>query len=517
MSLVTGKVVAVRGQVVEVTFTGDKPNVHDILVLEQDQLTKMEVYTSAGADSYYCLLLTSSNTIPRGANVINTRKPVTIPVGQELLGRVVDLFGNPRDKGPQIQTQENWPIYRDAPLYAEVSVPKEVLITGIKGIDLFCPILRGGKIGLFGGAGVGKTILLTEIIHNVIQLSPTEDNSKTLSVFAGIGERTREGQELVESLESGGVLPYATLVFGHMGENPAIRFLTGATALTVSEYFRDVLKKNVLFFADNVFRLAQAGNELSLLMNSIPSEDSYQATLASEMASFHERLASTKENSITSVEAIYVPNDDILDQGVQSILPYLDSTIILSRQIYQEGKLPAIDFIASTSSALSPDFVGQEHYKTALQAQSVLKKAVSIERIVQLIGENELNVEDQVIYKRAKILRAYFTQSFHTVEKQTGRKGKFVPIETTIKDTNDILSGVYDAVSEDRFMFIGEAKEAMGPIAIGQAPLPQQQNAQQPQQAPQQNTPPQQTPPAQPQQAPQQTPQTPSQPEPDKQ
>lgn len=498
MSLVTGKVVAVKGQVVEVTFAGDKPNVHDILVLEQDQLTKMEVYASAGADSYFCLLLTSSNTIPRGANIINTRKPVTIPVGEEILGRVLDLFGNPRDKGPQIQTAENWPIYRDTPLYAEVTVPKEILITGIKGIDLFCPILRGGKIGLFGGAGVGKTILLTEIIHNVIQLSPTKNDSKTLSVFAGIGERTREGQELVESLESGGVLPYATLVFGHMGENPAIRFLTGATALTIAEYFRDVLKKDVLFFADNVFRLAQAGNELSLLMNSIPSEDSYQATLASEMASFHERLASTRENSITSIEAIYVPNDDILDQGVQSILPYLDSTIILSRQIYQEGKLPAIDFIASTSSALAPEFVGQEHYKTALQTQSVLKKAVSIERIVQLIGENELNVEDQVIYKRAKLLRAYFTQSFHTVEKQTGRKGKFVPIETTIKDTNDILSGVYDAVSEEKFMFIGEAKEAVMPIAIGQAGLQQQSTQVQPapptmQQPPQQPSSPPQT------------------------
>lgn len=460
MSLITGKVIAVRGQVVEVSFSGDKPAVHDILVLEQDQLTKMEVYTSTGPDSYYCLLLTSSATISRGAKVINTRKPITIPVGQEILGRVLDLFGTPRDKGPQIQTAEQWPIYRDAPLYSDVTVPKEILVTGIKGIDLFCPILKGGKIGLFGGAGVGKTILLTEIIHNVIQMSPSSGETKTLSVFAGIGERTREGQELVESLQAGGVLPYATLIFGHMGENPAVRFLTGSTALTIAEYFRDVMKKDVLFFADNVFRLAQAGNELSLLMNSIPSEDSYQATLSSEMADFHERLASTKNNSITSIEAIYIPNDDILDQGVQSILPYLDSTIILSRLIYQEGKLPAIDFISSTSSALAPEFVSNDHYKTALHAQSVLKKAVSLERIVQLIGENELNAEDQILYKRAKLLRSFFTQSFFTVEKQTGRPGKFVPLETTIKDTSDILNGSYDKLSEDKFMFIGEAKEA---------------------------------------------------------
>lgn len=460
MSLVTGKVIAVKGQVIEVSFTGPKPAVHDVLILENNPLVKMEVYTSTGPDSYYCLLLTEGFAIARGAGVINTLKPVTIPVGPEVLGRVLDLFGNPRDKGPTIQTKDAWSIYRDTPMYSDISIPKEILATGVKGIDLFCPILKGGKIGLFGGAGVGKTILLTEIIHNIIQMSPTGNVQQTISVFAGIGERTREGQELVESLAAGGVLPYASLVFGHMGENPALRFLSGATAVTLAEYFRDVMKKDVLFFADNVFRLAQAGNELSLLMNTIPSEDSYQATLSSEMASFHERLASTNTNAITSIEAIYIPNDDILDQGVQSILPYLDSTIILSRNIYQEGRLPAIDFIASTSSALAPEFVSVEHYKTALQAQSVMKKALSLERIVSLIGENELNSDDQLLYKRSKILRAYFTQSFFTVEKQTGRPGKFVRLETTIKDTQDILNGVYDQLTEDKFMFIGEAKEA---------------------------------------------------------
>lgn len=460
MSLVSGKVVAVKGQVIEVTFTGEMPTVHDVLVLENNPLVKMEVYTSSGPASYFCLLLTEGSTIARGNGVINTLKPVTIPVGPEMLGRVVDLFGNPRDKGTQIMAKNFWPIYREAPLYNDISIPKQILVTGIKGIDLFCPILKGGKIGLFGGAGVGKTILLTEIIHNIIQMSPTGSAQKTLTVFAGIGERTREGEELVESLASGGVLPYATLVFGHMGENPALRFLTGATAITLAEYYRDVMKTDVLFFADNVFRLAQAGNELSLLMNSIPSEDTYQATLTSEMASFHERLASTNANTITSIEAIYIPNDDILDQGVQSILPYLDSTIILSRTIYQEGRYPAIDFIESSSSALTPEFVSVEHYKTALHAQSVMKKAVSLERIVSLIGEAELNVDDQLLYKRAKLLRAYFTQSFFTVEKQTGRRGKFVPLTVTIKDTDDILNGVYDKLTEDKFMLIGEAKEA---------------------------------------------------------
>lgn len=460
MSLVTGKIIAIKGQVVEVSFIGDMPTVHDVLVIENNPSVKMEVYTSSGPNSYYCLLLTDGPNIARGNGVINTLKPVTIPVGPELLGRVVDLFGNPRDKGTQIQTKDAWPIYREAPLYNDITTPKEILFTGIKGIDLFCPILKGGKIGLFGGAGVGKTILLTEIIHNIIQLSPTGSSQKTLSVFAGIGERTREGQELVESLGAGGVLPYSTLVFGHMGENPALRFLSGTTAITIAEYFRDVMKKDVLFFADNVFRLAQAGNELSLLMNTIPSEDSYQATLTSEMATFHERLSSTNENTITSVEAIYIPNDDILDQGVQSILPYLDSTIILSRNIYQEGRMPAIDFIASSSSALTPEFVSVEHYKAALHAQSVLKKALQLERIVSLIGESELNADDKKLYNRSKLLRAYFTQSFFTVEKQTGRTGKFVPLQTTIKDTNEILNGVYDSLTEDKFMLIGEANEA---------------------------------------------------------
>jgi F-type H+-transporting ATPase subunit beta len=458
MANIQGKVIAIRGQVVEVHFSGEKPSLHDIVVAESDPSIKMQVHSSSGRDRYYCLLLTDASSIARGAPIINTRKPIVIPVGEQLQGRVIDFAGNVRDGGNAIETKDSWPIFREGPIYSDIGTNQQIITTGIKGLDLFSPMLRGGKIGLFGGAGVGKTILLTEIIHNIIQMDG-ENAGKNLSVFAGIGERSREGQELLESLKAGGVLPYTSLVFGHMGENPAIRFLTGYTALTISEYFRDMLKKNVLFFADNVFRFAQAGNELSLLMNMIPSEDSYQSTLSSEMASFHERLASNNQNSITAIEAIYVPNDDILDQGVQSILPYLDSTIILSRSIYQEGRLPAIDFISSTSSALTPDLVGEEHYQTALLAQSILKRAVSIERIVSLIGESELNPEDKVTFRRAKLLRNYLTQNFSTVEKQTGRKGVFVPLEKTIKDTNDILKGEYDTFSEEKFLYIGSAEE----------------------------------------------------------
>lgn len=459
MNTLVGKILGVRGQVAEVEFAGEKPNVHDILYLESNPGVRMEVYVSSGPSSYYCLIITESSNLARGARVINTGKPISIPVGKEVLGRVINFFGTPRDGKADIKTKESWPIYRDSPAYTNITTNNEIMVTGIKGIDLFTPVLKGGKIGLFGGAGVGKTILLTEIIHNIVQSGGEGKEVDTLSVFAGIGERTREGQELVDELDKTGVLGYCSLVFGHMGENPAIRFLTGFTAATLAEYFRDVMKKNVLFFGDNIFRFAQAGNELSLMMNMIPSEDSYQATLTSEMAAFHERLVSTKKNTITSCEAIYVPNDDILDQGVQAILPHLDSSIILSRNVYQEGRLPAIDFLSSTSSALTPEFVNEKHYRVALEAQAVLKQAVSLERIVSLVGESELSSEDQLTFKRAKFLKNFMTQSFFVAQRQTGRPGKFVPVETTIQDTEDILNGKYDSLSEEKFLYIGSAQE----------------------------------------------------------
>lgn len=457
----TGKIIAIQGQVIEVEFLQHKPANNDLLVMAKDTTVKMQVYSSAGPHSYYCILLSPSERIYRGAEVTNTNKPIHIPVGKEILGRVMNIFGAPQDGRGEIPTQTAWPIYRDTPVYTDIATDQKLLETGIKVIDLFSPILRGGKVGLFGGAGVGKTLLLTEIIHNVVQVSATPEKRQTLSVFAGIGERTREGQELHQSLEQGGVLANTTLIFGPMGENPAIRFLTSYGAVTVAEYFRDVMKNDVLFFIDNIFRFAQAGNELSLLTNTIPSEDGYQATLNSEMAAFHERLASTKEASITTFEAIYVPNDDILDQGVQAVLPYLDSIVILSREIYQEGRLPAIDILASTSSALSAKIIGEQHYFTNVNALGLLKKAVELDHIVSLVGESELSAEDQVLFKRSKKLRNYMTQSFFVAETQSGRKGKYVPIATMIQDVNDIIGGKYDTVTEEKFLFIGEAKEAL--------------------------------------------------------
>ena len=455
-----GKVIRVQGQIVEVEFAENPPNLHDLLLLEDDKITKMEVMRSSGPSTFYSLCFSPTTNVYRGAAVINTKEGITVPVGDGVLGRVMDIFGGELDGLGEIKSSQRRPIYGKCPSYEDISTHQEILETGIKAIDFFSPMVKGGKIGLFGGAGVGKTLLLTEIIHNVIVLKKDEAG-KNVSVFAGVGERTREGHELHQTLSDQKVLPSVSLVFGPMGENPAIRFLTAFTATTIAEYFRDVLKKDVLFFIDNVFRFAQAGNELAVLMNTIPSEDGYQATLASEMASFHERLVSVKGNSISTVEAIYVPNDDILDQGVQSIFPFLDSTVILSRTAYQGGFLPAIDLLSSTSANLNPELVGELHNEVAPRAQNLLKEVVEFERIVSLVGETELSPEDRLKYKRSSKLKNYMTQSFYVAQNQTGRAGVYVPRLTTVSDVNDIIGGKYDEVSEEKFMFIGSAKDLL--------------------------------------------------------
>jgi F-type H+-transporting ATPase subunit beta len=450
-----GRIVSIKGHIIEVEFAAEKPKIHDIIVLEQDPESKMEVYGSSSSSTHYCLALTHIHTTHRGAVVINTGESITLPVGTELLGRIIDIFGTAQDGKGDILTNEKKPIFSHDFGLETVSQTKEILQTGIKAIDFFVPIIRGGKVGLFGGAGVGKTIILTEIIHNVVILH-RENN---VSVFAGVGERIREGQELYEALSQGGVLDAVSLIYGHMGENPAVRFRTPIAAVTLAEYFRDKMGKNVLFFIDNVFRFAQAGYELSTLMKTIPSEGGYQATLSSEMASFHERLISTTTNSITSFEAVYVPSDDITDYAVQSIFPYLDSSIVLSRSIYQEGRFPAIDLLSSTSSGLNSEFIGPLHYKTVLEAQSLLKKALAIERIVSLIGETELSSEDQTLYKRAKMLKNYMTQSFFVIENQTGRPGKYVNLQETISDVRSILDGKLDGHEPEKLLFIGSLKD----------------------------------------------------------
>lgn len=451
-----GKIVSVEGQVVTVEFDPKNPPLErDILVLKSDPSVKLEVVESINESNFYCLCFSSTEILTRGAEVTNTNSPILIPVGEEVLGRLVNIFGEPLDGGKPITTSKKMPIYSQQLPYDEVATHRDLLETGIKALDFFSPVLKGDKIGLFGGAGVGKTILLTEIMHNITNLSV-----KRSVVFAGVGERSREGQELYETLKNAKTLPFVSLVFGTMGENPAIRFRTAFSAATIAEYFRDQKDREVLFFIDNIFRFAMAGNELSILMNTIPSEDGYQATLASEMGAFHERLTSTKQTAITTVEAIYIPNDDILDQGVQAIFPYLDCSIVLSRTVFQEGKTPAFDLLESTSSNLNPEIVGKEHYETVLRSQAILKQAVDLERIVSLVGVSELSSEDKQIYERARKIRNYMTQSFFVAEAQTGRPGKFVPVKSTVNDVKQILDGAFDDVDEDKLLFIGEVSEA---------------------------------------------------------
>jgi len=452
-----GKVISVKGHIIEVEFEEKPPSIHDVVYLEKDPDVKMEVYDSSSSSTFYCISLSSTKKLYRGSIVINSGEPIKIPVGDEVLGRVIDIFSQPQDGKGKLNTIDTRPIFSQDINFEKVVVPTEVLVTGIKAIDFFAPILKGGKVGLFGGAGVGKTILLTEIIHNIV----TVHKEKSVSVFTGVGERVREGQELYESLQQTGILPTTALIYGQMGENPTVRFRTATAGVALAEYFRDVKKKDVLFFIDNIFRFAQAGYELATLMNAIPSEGGYQSTLPSEMASFHERLLSTKDAAITTIEAIYVPSDDLTDYAVQSVFPYLDSNVVLSRSIYQEGRFPAIDLLSSTSSALNEETVGEKHFKLLLLAQNLLKKAVSLERIVSLVGQSELSPEDQKIYKRAELIKSYMTQNFTVTELQTGKKGRSIFLQDTVEDVGHILEGKYDDFPADTFLYIGSIRESL--------------------------------------------------------
>ncbi|HZE87602.1 MAG TPA: F0F1 ATP synthase subunit beta [Methylomirabilota bacterium] len=453
--MLSGKVVSVKGQIIEAEFLEGKPRIYDVLVAKDDPSVKMEVYTSATPNSFFCLALTNVTSLHHGSIVINTAQPIRVPVGKGTLGRVIDTLGEPQDGMGPIDATELRPIIAKDVSFNNVSIPKEPLETGIKVVDFFTPIVKGGKVGLFGGAGVGKTVIISEIIHNLVILNP----EKNVSVFTGVGERTREGEELFTTLKESKVMQGVSLIYGSMGENPALRFRTAFTGVTLAEYYRDVMGKDVLFFIDNIFRFAQSGYELSTLMNAIPSEGGYQATLASEMASFHERLVSTQHNAITTFEAIYVPADDMTDSGVQAIFPYLDSGLILSRAVYQEGRFPAIDILASNSSALNVDTVGEMHYQTALDAQTLLKKALSLERIVSLIGESELSSDDQSVYKRSKMLKNYMTQNFTVVETQTEKKGVYVPVKETVADVRAILDGKVDMLKPEDLLYIATLKD----------------------------------------------------------
>ena len=474
----SGTIVAVRGQVVEVVCDTMRPAIHDILVLADNENVRMEVFGSTSGGRVNCLLLDDQVRLHRGAKVIHTAGSLRVPVGENLLGRVFDLFGRPLDNQGPIQTTNMRPLFGGEVHYDQIVVPNQILETGIKAVDFFCPMLRGGRVGLFGGPGVGKTVVLTELIHHVVVLNKKEAGT---SIFAGVGERAREGQELYEVLKDSGVLENVALTFGQMGENPVVRYRTAFAAVTIAEYFRDTLHKNVLFFIDNVFRFAQAGYELGMMMGTTPSEDGYQTTLTSEMATLQERLISTTSGSLTSIEAIYVPSDDLTDYAVQSIFPYLHSNLVLSRDIYQQGRFPAVDLLGSMSIGLDPEICGERHYKAYMEAQQLLKKAMTLERVVSLIGESELSTQDRTIYRRAEILKYYMTQYFFVVEGQTGKPGSYVSRETTIQDVETILSGRYDDAPAQTFAFIGSLSDMLKPSASAQ---PAAQAATQPAQTP---------------------------------
>lgn len=446
----SGIVIALRNQVAQVLFENEAPRLHDLLISPDNEEIELEVSTSAGPNTYYCLVHRGSSQLSLGAQLHNTGTSPSFPAGKTVLGRMLNVFGQPQD-GKPLSVSKSVPLYNDADSSLEdVFVPKEILETGIRAIDFFAPMMKGGKIGLFGGAGLGKTILLTELINNILIRKKEKEG---VSLFAAVGERSREAQELYENLDEAGVLDQTTLVVGQMGENPAVRFRTALAATALAESFRDDNKLDVLFFMDNVYRFSQAGYELSTLMNAIPSEDGYQPTLTSEIGGLHERLHSNKNGHITTVEAVYLPSDDIHDYSVRSVMPYFDATLVLSRDIYQSGRLPAVDLLASSSSALSPEFISEKHYQAFLASKKLLEQALSLERIVSLVGISELSTENQQLYKRAQLLQNYMTQSFQVAESQTGRPGTYTPLSQTVSDVEKLLSGEYDDVAPEALLF----------------------------------------------------------------
>lgn len=450
-----GRVRSIRGQVVEVEFdeTANLPKFFDVLTCPTRKELRLEVYAFTPSNSLYCLSLTPKQWLYRDMPIISTGLPLTIPAGLKLLGRVINLFGSPQDDGPSLSDLEQIPIYGGKSNFNVISAPDEILETGIKPIDFFTPFLKGGKIGFVGGAGVGKTVLMTELLRNITY------KHQGVSVFAGIGERIREGHELVTALKQSQVLNRVALIFGQMNENAIIRFRIAWAATALAEYFRDRQKKDILFFTDNVYRFIQAGSEVSAVLGSIPSELGYQATLETEISNFENRLISNQNGSITSVQTVYVPADELSDTGVAAIISHLDSVVILSRDIASRGYYPPVDSLLSSSISLTKKTIGQDHYETVTKAIEMLHNHERLSRIVAIVGEAELSTYDQMVFKRAQKLINYMTQPFFTTENQTGKEGKTVPRAETIKDVQAILSGKVDNVPDSKLLYIGSLGE----------------------------------------------------------
>jgi len=449
----TGTIVQVIGAVVDVEFPRDAiPKVYDALKLQDRDLT-LEVQQQLGDGVVRTIAMGISEGLRRGLAVANTGAPISVPVGPKTLGRIMNVLGDPIDDAGEIGSDTLWPIHRDAPSYEEQSGSTDLLETGIKVVDLIMPIAKGGKVGLFGGAGVGKTVTLLELINNIAK------EHGGFSVFAGVGERTREGNDFYHEMKDAGVLDKVALVFGQMNEPPGNRLRVALTGLTMAEYFRDD-GKDVLMFIDNIYRYTLAGTEVSALLGRMPSAVGYQPTLAEEMGVLQERITSTKKGSITSFQAIYVPADDLTDPSPATTFAHLDATLVLSRKIAELGIYPAVDPLDSTSRLLDPNVVGQEHYDTARAAQATLQRFKELQDIIAILGMDELSEEDKLTVQRARKIRNFLSQPFSVAQTFTGMEGKYVSLKDTIKSFKGIVQGDYDHLPEQAFMMVGSIEEA---------------------------------------------------------
>ena len=452
-----GYVTQVIGPVVDVRFEDKQlPDILNAITIEygEKKLT-VEVAQHIGDNVVRCIAMSSTDGLVRGTEAIDTGRCISVPVGEETLGRIFNVLGEPvDDREAPSDEAERWEIHRPAPTYEEQSITTEILETGIKVIDLICPYTKGGKIGLFGGAGVGKTVLIMELINNIAK------EHGGISVFTGVGERTREGNDLYNEMAESGVLEKTALVYGQMNEPPGARMRVGLAGLTMAEYFRDRMGQDVLLFIDNIFRFTQAGSEVSALLGRMPSAVGYQPTLATEMGALQERITSTKHGSITSVQAVYVPADDYTDPAPATTFAHLDATTALSRAIASQGIYPAVDPLESTSRILTPEIVGAEHYRVAREVQRILQKYKSLQDIIAIMGIDELSEEDRLTVSRARKIQNYLSQSLHVAEAFTGTAGEYVPLKDTIRGFSDIIDGKCDTIPESAFLYIGKIDDA---------------------------------------------------------
>ena len=460
----TGAVIQIMGPVLDIRFAdGQLPQLLSAIEVKNGENTIVaEVAQHIGDNVVRCIAMSSTDGLQRGVEAVDTGMPITVPVGEDCLGRVFNLLGQPIDNGAAVESAERWPIHRPAPAYEEQQPATEILETGIKVVDLICPYAKGGKIGLFGGAGVGKTVLIQELIYNIA----TAHNG--YSVFTGVGERTREGNDLYNEMTESGVISKTAMVFGQMNEPPGARMRVGLSGLTMAEYFRDVKHQDVLLFIDNIFRFTQAGSEVSALLGRMPSAVGYQPTLATEMGALQERITSTKNGSITSVQAVYVPADDYTDPAPATTFAHLDATTALDRGIASLGIYPAVDPLTSSSRILTPEILGQEHYDTARGVQRMLQRYKDLQDIIAIMGMDELSEEDKLTVNRARKVQRFLSQPFSVAEQFTGYEGKYVPLKETIRGFREIIEGKHDEIPESCFLYAGTIDDVIAKYRGGE-------------------------------------------------